>query len=421
MNWQNPPFGSRTTLTLTTLLHAFTHMYQAILVPLYLLIVADLGLSGVKSAALIVTVCNCVYFVLSYPAGILADRFSRKMLLGVGLIGNAAAVLFMATTHHYWLVLVLAAVAGVFGSLFHPAANALVPAHYPKSPGMALGLMGIGSAIGFYVGSQYSGWRAATARPYFSLAAWQIPCVELAIVGIVFGAVFLGMAREVPHAMSVAHRPPMGKRLRLHVLLIALVMCLRDFAGVGSLSLLSIYLQKAYGYTTSQTGSILGVMGLVSLIATPLAVAATGGRRRLAGVGVIVVAAGLVQLAVPHVPVKWILPVLVVFQVFHLSGYSVVEVAMVELVDPAHRGRAVGLLLTVCGTVGATSPWAMGLWTDLLGEAAHTAGAYVVPFTTLGVLMMCSSLAVRLMRTLGQLHPTATSEAMVAASAEPSV
>ena len=26
--------------------------------------------------------------------------------------------------------------AGLFGTLFHPAANALGPAHYPKSPGM---------------------------------------------------------------------------------------------------------------------------------------------------------------------------------------------------------------------------------------------------------------------------------------------
>ena len=410
------------TLTLCTVLHAFTHAYQAILVPLYLLIVVDLGLSGVKSAALIVTVCNVVYFLLSYPAGILADHFNRKALLGVGLIGNALAIMLLACTHQYALILLLAATAGVFGSLFHPAANALVPADYPDSPGMAIGLMGIGSGLGFFVGSQYSGWRAESiAAPYLGLARWQIPCVELAIVGVLFGVVFLIFAREVPHALEHNRRPRMGAALRRRVLFVAFVLGLRDFAGVATLSLVSIYVQKAHGYSTKQTGWILGAMGLVSMLSTPLSVAATAGRRRLPGLAVIVIAAGVTQFFVPHVPVSWILVVLIVFQVFHLSSYSVAEVAMVELVDPAHRGRAVGLLLTVCGSLGATSPWAMGLWTDLLGARANTAAGYTVPFAVLGTLMMFSALAVRLMTSVGTIHESSASDAIIAASGEPSV
>jgi MFS family permease len=422
MHAQSASSHRHTTHALTTALHAFTHMYQSILVPLYLLIVADLNLSGVKSAALIVTVCNVVYFLLSYPSGILADRYNRKSLLGIGLIGNAFAFLLLATTHSYPLILLFAAVAGVFGSLFHPAANALVPAHYPQSPGMAIGLMGIGSGVGFFVGSQYSGWRAATvSEPYLGLSTWQIPCLELAIVGIFFGVLFLFFAGEVPHPTPHTHRPPMDKSLRLRVLFIAVVLGLRDFAGVATLTLVSVYLQKAHGYSTKQTGWILGSMGLISIVSTPLSVFATAGRRRLPGLGFIVIAAGLTQFLVPLVSLAWILTVLIVFQVFHLSSYSVAEVAMVELVVPAHRGRAIGLLLTVCGTLGATSPWAMGLWTDLLGPRAYTSAGYTIPFSTLGILMILSSLSIRLMKSLGSLHPMATSEAMISASTEPSV
>src|ERR1700689_3966134 len=83
------------TLVLCMLLHGFTHAYGTLLVPLYLLIVADLKLGGVKAASLIVTVYGLVYCMGSYGAGVAADRANRKTLLGLGLLGNAGAILLM--------------------------------------------------------------------------------------------------------------------------------------------------------------------------------------------------------------------------------------------------------------------------------------------------------------------------------------
>src|SRR5687768_3470314 len=170
-----PAWRSHLTLALCTLLHAFTHAYGTLLVPLYLLMRDDLRTSGVMAVTLIVTAYGIVYCLLSYPAGILADRMDRKVLLGVGLIGNALAVALMGATHSYWLILLLGVVAGAFGSLFHPSANALAPAHYPRNPGMAIGLMGIGSGIGFFAGPRYAGWRAEMVEAgwWSSMTSWQ--------------------------------------------------------------------------------------------------------------------------------------------------------------------------------------------------------------------------------------------------------
>src|SRR5436309_4629011 len=77
------------TLWLTGTLHAFTHLYQVALLPLYLRIQQDLKLSGVEQATLLVTVMGVAYFALSFPLGALADRLSRKRLLGIGLATNA--------------------------------------------------------------------------------------------------------------------------------------------------------------------------------------------------------------------------------------------------------------------------------------------------------------------------------------------
>jgi len=415
-------FRGHVTLAFCTLLHAVTHAYQILLVPLYLLMVKDLGLGGVERAALIVSVCSGVYFLLSYPAGVLTDRLNRKMLLGVGLIGNALAIGLLGATHQYWVLVCLAAAGGVFGSLFHPAANALVPAHYPKSPGMAVGLMGIGSGIGFFAGSQYAGWRAETvSAPWWGMSSWQVPCVEMGLLGVVVGILFLLFAREAAYAHVRSKAEPMGRGMRRRMLAISLILGCRDFAGVGTVSLVSVYLQKAHGFSTKETGWIIGTMGLISIVATPISVWMTGGRRRLPGLGCIVIAAGLAQLAVPHVAVGWILPVLAMFQVFHLSTYAVGEVALVELVRAAVRGRVIGLFLTVAGTLGASSPWIMGLWTDAMGSAAAEQGAYVLPFSVLGVTMILSSLSLPLLAKLGTIQQSGMSDAMLAGATQPPV
>src|SRR5688500_13051399 len=184
-----PSLRSHVTLALCTVLHAFTHAYGTILLPLYLLMESDLKLRGVWQASLVVTVYGLVYCATSYLAGILADRSDRKFLLGVGLVGNAVAIALVGVVRQYELVVALAVLAGLFGALFHPCANALVSAHYPKSPGLAIGFLGIGAGVGFFVGPQYAGWRAQAAD-------WQRPLLEMGAVGLVAGIAFLFVAKE---------------------------------------------------------------------------------------------------------------------------------------------------------------------------------------------------------------------------------
>src|SRR5687768_7866574 len=204
-----PNVRSHLTLVLCMVLHAFTHAYGTMLVPLYLAMQTDLRLWGVGAASLIVTVYGLVYCLGSYPAGVLADRVNRKALLGLGLIVNAVAILLMGLTRRYELLIALGVLAGLAGTLFHPAANALSTAHYPKSPGMAIGVLSTGAAIGFFAGPRYAGWRAEHAT-------WQTPLVEAGLLGIVIGIAFLFIAKEVhkPPVTEESSHPSLGPALR---------------------------------------------------------------------------------------------------------------------------------------------------------------------------------------------------------------
>ena len=399
----SPTFRSHVTLFLCTILHAFTHAYGTLLVPLYLLMQSDLRLRGVSYASAVVTVYGIVYCALSFVAGEMADRYNRKMLLGIGLLGNALAVTAMGLTRQYELIMMFAVLGGMFGTLFHPAANALVPAHYPRSPGMAIGLLGIGSGIGFFAGPQFAGWRAQAAQWKFgAVANWQKPLLEAGVAGVIIGVIFLLVAREVGwHNSSRGNRQPLDPRLRLRVRNLAFVLGCRDFAGIATLSLASIYLQKAHGLDAKRTGFIVGAMMLTSIVINPFMVYFSPGRRRLPMLAVVLVLGGLVVAMTPLVPLRYVLAVLMVFMVFQLGSYALSDAAMLERVAPQVRGRVVGLFLTIAGTASSTAPFVMGYWTDRLGDRAAQPHAYIPLFATLGVLMIIAAACPKLIARLG--------------------
>src|SRR5256885_12031218 len=96
-------------------LHAFTHLYQVALMPLYLLIQRDFKFESVSQATLLLTVMMAATFAPSYPMGMLADRLNRKTLLGCGLAINALGFVGLALAPNYTCALAAVAVAGLGG------------------------------------------------------------------------------------------------------------------------------------------------------------------------------------------------------------------------------------------------------------------------------------------------------------------
>jgi len=385
-------------------LHLFTHAYGAMLVPLYLLIQKDLQLPGVKYAALLVTVYGVAYNACSYAAGMLADRANRRDLLGWGLAINAVGIALMGLTRRYELLIALAVLCGLAGTLFHPAANALVTSHFHRSPGMAIGMLGIGSGLGFFLGPQYAGWRAVHAGWRFaSIANWQRPCVELGIAGVVCAIGFLLLAREAPGEHHSRPEPrPLGRRIRWTMLAIAGTLGARDFVGIAALTLTSIYLQRAQGLDAAAAGFIVGAMMLIGVVANPLAVWMTPGRRRLPALGVTMVLSGTIICTVPLLARAWILPVLCAFEACHLGTFAMSDAAILERIAPELRGRVIGLFLTIAGTAASLSPWVMGFWTDSFGAQGAVPSTYHLPYIVLGLMMLFSTLCIPLVAMLGK-------------------
>ena len=224
-----------------------------------------------------------------------------------GLLLNAAAITLIGVTRRYDLLLLWAVIAGVGGTIFHPAAGALVPAHFPKNPGMAIGLLGAGSGLGFFFGPQFAGWRAQSAHwslSWINIAQWQKPCVEFGIAGIVASMIFQLIATEadVGFRRRISVPMPINLVMKLRVLLIGTVLGCRDFAAIAGFSLAGIYLLRARSFDAKHAGMILGSTMLLSIVTNPLIVWLTPLNRRLPALRGALILAGLVAICIPFAP-----------------------------------------------------------------------------------------------------------------------
>lgn len=395
------------TLWLAGSLHAFTHVYQVALMPLYLLIQRDFKLTSVSQATLLVTVMMAGYFLPAYPLGIAADRFSRKKLLGWGLAINAAGFLLLAFAPNYPTALLAVLLTGLGGSAFHPAATAMIARLFPVGTGKALGLLGIGASVGFFFGPIYAGWRAGTLEASVGAAAWRQPVMELGLFGLVMAGVFAWLAEDEPVGQaSRLSRTSNENRDRRDArptrmfptpvvwgffLLAALAFSLRDFAGSSMGSLGSLFLQKAHGYDPKFTGLALSGIFLASAISNPLFGHLSDSGRWRWSMLVLIVAAVLVAVF-PHLPSGGTIPAYLVYGFFFMASYPMVEAALMEAVPDEVRGRVFGLFITVGGLIGNSSHWAVGAWVKSLDERAGTVSAYYPGYAVLAGLLIVSLL-----------------------------
>lgn len=384
------PHRSRT-LALAAVLHAFTHIYQVALMPLYLPIVADLKLEGEGQATLLVTVMLVAYFGPAYPVGMLADKFSRTTLLGWGLLLNAVAFIALAFAPNYAVALACVAVSGVGGSFFHPSATALVAQLYPVGTGRALGLLGVGASLGFFVGPLFSGWRAETT------GSWRAPVLELGVLGVVMAGVFAWVAREVRATGASTKEPPRPVPARMFntraawVLFVgaALAFGLRDFAGHGMASLGSLFLQKAHAFSVKEVGAALGAMYLLSALSNPI-FGHFSDRGRIRWTCAVLLASAALIAVYPHLARGGLVPVFLLYGFFLMASYPMVEAALMESVPDSVRGRVFGLFITIGGMVGNTSHALAGRLVENLGPRASDLTAYFSVYAGLSGLMVIS-------------------------------
>jgi MFS family permease len=348
------------------------------------------------------------YVVLSIPAGILADRYDRRLILLVTDVARGTLMLVMAAlvAAHAPVVtiVVLAVVATCFSTFFSPAIGAYLPSLVADEEqlGPANSAWSTLDNLAFVIGPAIAGLLIAAGGlalafvlnagtfAVIAVVLWRLPSPRHGVIGEVRAA---GEVREPGEAPAAAdgtaaatgtEMPPMLtpasaltpggvdrkvlRRVVVPVLGLALIDLVGSVAG-GGLSVLTVVIAVgSLGAGDAGTGFLNAGIGLGGLVGALLAGVFVL-RPSLVGVlasGSIVLAVGVAALGIAGS-----LPLAVGMIAVASAGALLVEVTSTTILQRAIpdeiRGRTLGVLATASTLAFAAGSFALPVLADAVG------------------------------------------------------
>ena len=327
-----------------------------------------------------------VYAVAGLPLGRLADRGSRKRIMGWGLVVWSGFTAANAAAWNFGSFLVARMGVGVGEASYAPAANALIGDLFPaERRSRALGLFMLGLPMGLLL-------AFFTVGPIVeAFGNWRAPFVVAAVPGLVLAA-FLFRIREPERGASekgrgagaeieAPVRQVLSTRTILWIILSGISINFAAYAGNGFLVPM---IQRYFGLDLTAaavtTGFIVGVTGLIGLtlgggVADRIYQRSPSGRLVYGALSLVVAAiATAAALAAGAGSVVVFATLFGIGWLAQYAYYTSVYPAIQDVVGPRLRATAIGLYFAGMYLLGgAFGPLVVGGLSDALAQRAMTA------------------------------------------------
>jgi len=257
---------NRRSLLLLFLTLVVVMMGFGMVIPLLGFYVDHFGAGG-WALGLLMSSYAVMQFIFSPIWGSLSDRYGRKPILALGILGNALAQLLFGMATQLWMLFAARILAGILSSATLPTTLAYIgDVTSEDERGGGMGVLGAAMGIGMVIGPGLGGLLAAESlsTPFFLAAALSL-------------AAFLLLLAFLPESLhpdqrkaGVLLRGPQWREMGQALLgplgaplLLAGIMSfgLTNFEGVFSL-----YALQRYGYGPERVGFILMLIGLTSAV-----------------------------------------------------------------------------------------------------------------------------------------------------------
>ena len=236
-----------------------------IVIPILPFYVEKFGASG-SSLGLLMASFAVMQFIFAPIWGGISDRYGRKPVLMLGVLGNALAHLLFGLSTQLWMLFAARAMAGILSAATMPAAMAYIgDSTSERERGSGMGILRAAVGVGIIVGPGLGGWLSSISLSFpFYLAAILSALAVLPI--------FLLLPESLPlekrtHCeagvygtqFSVLYQALCGPIGCLLLLSFLLSFGLTSFEGIFGL-----YAFKLYGYGPERIGTIIVMIGVIS-------------------------------------------------------------------------------------------------------------------------------------------------------------
>ena len=364
--------------------HLMSHAYWLVIPPMYGALIVAFGITGefpFTKIAVVTTVFAMATFIFQTPVGFIVDRVGARAVLIGGLAIEAVAIGLFGVATAYWQLLILAGIAGIGHTVFHPADYAILSARVSEER--------MGRAFSIHSATGYVGFAIA---PIFmtgiaGLWHWRAAFILIGIIGLIAALVLLTQSDALrdtgqdprekkdstfPHSTKDDGSTLAGIKLLLSlpILMCFLYFVLHQMGGGGIRSFLVAALGEMYGTPEVVAATALSAftVGSVFGILSGGWVADKFGPRIMTAFATLVPAGILIAL-MGWFDIRGVL----LIGVLALSGYLIGllipsrDILLRSVTPPGSMGKVMGFASTGANLGGALIPVVLGFALDTLG------------------------------------------------------
>lgn len=333
-----------------------TRMIYPVLLP-YLRTSFNLSLTV---AGLLVTILWLGSALGQLPSGILADRYSERMVMATGVITVALALVIVVTAPTPLILFVATGLVGLGQSLYPIARITILSDIYPDRIGSALGVTMATGDMGQTLFPPVAGTLAA-AVAWQAGMSFMIPLLILAgiVLWVVLPAQTSTTSKVDTLSVERAHYV-LAELRRSNLVFIAFILFLFILIWQSFTGLYPTYLVEVKGLSSATAGLLFSVFFAFGVIVKPLAGAAYDriGMRSALVIVLVGPVTGLVLL--PFIEGFWPLVAVTALVSTMLGTGAITQSFLSDAISKDIQGTGLGVVRTTAATLGAMGPVLFG-------------------------------------------------------------
>ncbi|UCH37687.1 MAG: MFS transporter [Candidatus Bathyarchaeota archaeon] len=368
-------------LVLMSTSHGMNHIFQ-LLVPIIIpKIKEDYGLST-TSAVLLISIFSLSYALAQTPSGILSKTLGRKKMLVLGFMITSISFLFMGFIDGIWPMAMIALIAGIGGSTYHPNGMPLLSEFYQENRGQAAGFHQTGGSFGSIIAPLIIG-------PLVVFFNWRLAIIVLSVLGLVLSGILWLLLKEakldstMPSPDQKQAKHTSGKTYLASLIFIAAAVTYTlGLRGVDSLA--TLYFTEGRGITNFlQATFLFSLLKIAGLFSGPFCgrLSDTMGRKKTLILLIIIEAAALFTLT--SVPIPYLPIACLAFGFASFGLLAITDAFLADITPTEHMATIFGIHFTTSFITQSIIPPVYGVIVD-------STNSYDLGFVGLSLLVLLS-------------------------------